>query len=210
MNMTVTKTASLQTLWLVALLAGCAAPATRITLLPQEDGRPSAVVVRSIGKDAVQGAEQKISTPYQRATARLGDTSAPKVHQVDPVKFKADNAALFTMLPPKPQRFTLYFEGGGTVLTPESQQMLAEILAAAHARSGGDIVVIGHTDTTGPLLQNDELSRRRAQLVRQLFVDRQFPAQRIEAVGRGKRELAVPTADEVDEPLNRRVTIEVR
>jgi outer membrane protein OmpA-like peptidoglycan-associated protein len=43
-----------------------------------------------------------------------------------------------------------------------------------------------------------------------MFIDRQFPAQRIEAVGRGKRELAVPTADEVNEPLNRRVTIEVR
>jgi OOP family OmpA-OmpF porin len=41
-------------------------------------------------------------------------------------------------------------------------------------------------------------------------VERQFPAKRIEAVGRGERELAVPTADEVDEPRNRRVTIEVR
>jgi outer membrane protein OmpA-like peptidoglycan-associated protein len=33
---------------------------------------------------------------------------------------------------------------------------------------------------------------------------------RIEAAGRGERELAVPTADEVDEPRNRRVTVEVR
>jgi outer membrane protein OmpA-like peptidoglycan-associated protein len=33
---------------------------------------------------------------------------------------------------------------------------------------------------------------------------------RIEAVGRGKRELLVPTADEVDEPKNRRVEILVR
>ena len=44
----------------------------------------------------------------------------------------------------------------------------------------------------------------------QLFVERQFPANRIEAVGRGERDLAIPTADEVDEPRNRRVTIEVR
>jgi len=209
-NMISNNRLALQALFLTALLAGCAAPATRVTLLPQDDGKPSAVVVRAMEKDVVTGPEQKISTPYQRATARLGETVAPKVDQVDPVKFKADNAALFTLMPPKPQRFTLYFEGGGTVLTPESQQMLSEILAAALARSGGDIVVTGHTDTTGPLLQNDELSRRRAQLVRQLFVDKQFPAQRIEAVGRGKRELAVPTADEVAEPMNRRVTIEVR
>jgi len=87
---------------------------------------------------------------------------------------------------------------------------LSEALAEAQARSGSDIVVTGHTDTKGSIEQNDELSRRRAQEVVQLLVERQFPSRRIEAVGRGERELAVPTADDVDEPRNRRVTIEVR
>ena len=68
----------------------------------------------------------------------------------------------------------------------------------------------GHTDTVGAGPQNDDLSRRRAQQVRQMLIDRQFPAARIEAVGRGERELAVPTADDVEEPRNRRVAIEVR
>lgn len=43
-----------------------------------------------------------------------------------------------------------------------------------------------------------------------MFLDHRFPAGRIEAVGRGKRELAIQTGDEVDEPSNRRVIIEVR
>ena len=43
-----------------------------------------------------------------------------------------------------------------------------------------------------------------------MFEDRGFPAARILAIGRGKRELAVPTPDETVEPRNRRVTIEVR
>ncbi len=44
----------------------------------------------------------------------------------------------------------------------------------------------------------------------QLLVDKGVSAARLEAVGPGKRELLVPTADEVDEPQNRRVEIIVR
>jgi OOP family OmpA-OmpF porin len=186
------------------LLAACSTPGTRVVLLPQADGRPSAVVVRS--KDG----EELLSKPYQRATAAVGASGAPVVDQADPAKVQAENKPLFDMRPPLPERYTVYFELGGTTLTPASQQIMNEALATALARSGGDIVVTGHTDTKGAGEQNDMLSRRRAQEVAQLFIERQFPANRIEAVGRGERELAVPTADEVDEPRNRRVTIEVR
>jgi OOP family OmpA-OmpF porin len=186
------------------LLAACSTPGTRVVLLPQADGRPSAVVVRS--KDG----EELLSRPFQRATAAVGASGAPVVDQADPAKVQAENKPLFDMRPPPPERYTVYFELGGTTLTPASQQIMNEALATALARSGGDIVVTGHTDTKGAGEQNDMLSRRRAQEVAQLFIERQFPANRIEAVGRGERELAVPTADEVDEPRNRRVTIEVR
>jgi outer membrane protein OmpA-like peptidoglycan-associated protein len=199
---------SLPTLFLAALtallLAACSTPGTRVVLLPQADGRPSAVVVRA--KDG----EEVLSKPYQRATAAVGASGAPVIDQADAAKVQAENKPLFDMRPPLPKRYTVYFELGGTTLTTASQQTLSEALAEALGRSGGDIVVTGHTDTKGTIEQNDQLSRRRAQEVAQLFVERQFPAARIEAVGRGERELAVPTADDVDEPRNRRVTIEVR
>ncbi|CAN7622008.1 OmpA family protein [Variovorax paradoxus] len=187
-----------------ALLAACSTPGTRVVLLPQADDKPSAVIVRA--KDG----EEVLSKPYQRATAAVGASGAPVVDQADPAKVQAEHKILFDMRPPAPQRYTVYFEVGGTTLTPASQQVMNEALMAAQSRSGSDIVVTGHTDTKGALEQNDMLSQRRAQEVVQLFVERQFPAKRIEAVGRGERELAVPTADEVDEPRNRRVTIEVR
>ncbi|OEZ29017.1 OmpA family protein [Variovorax boronicumulans] len=186
------------------LLAACSSPGTRVVLLPQADGTPSAVVVRA--KDG----EEVLSKPYQRATAAVGASGAPVVDQADAAKVQAENKPLFDMRPPLPQRYTVFFEVGTTTLTAASQQIMTEALTAALARSGGDIVVTGHTDTKGAGEQNDQLSRRRAQEVVQLFVERQFPANRIEAVGRGERDLAVPTADEVDEPRNRRVTIEVR
>jgi OOP family OmpA-OmpF porin len=207
--MTMTRTASrrpllLATALIAVLLAACSAPGTRVVLLPQADGKPSAVVVRA--KDG----EEVLSKPYQRATAAVGASGAPVVDQADSARVQAENKPLFDMRPPVPQRYTVFFEVGGTTLTPASQQVMTEALAAALARSGGDIVVTGHTDTKGTGESNDQLSRRRAQEVVQLFVERQFPANRVEAVGRGERDLAVPTADEVDEPRNRRVTIEVR
>ncbi|MDM0054402.1 OmpA family protein [Variovorax fucosicus] len=186
------------------LLAACSTPATRVVLLPQEDGRPSAVVVQS------KGGEQTLSKPYARATAAVGASGAPVVDQADPAQIRRDNKALFELVPPRAQNYALYFDAGGTALTPASEQTLQEVIATALARSGGDIVVTGHTDTTGTPSQNDELSRRRAQEIRQMLVTRGFPAARIEAVGRGLRDLAVPTGPDVDEPQNRRVTIEVR
>lgn len=186
------------------LIAACSSSGTRVVLLPQADGRPSAVVVRA------NGAEEVLNRPYQRATASRSSTGAPVVDQVDPARIEAENRSLFDLMPARPQRYTLYFDAGETALTTESQTTLNEALAAAAARSGGEIVVTGHTDTLGPREQNDELSRRRAQEVRQMFADRGFPANRIQAVGRGERSPAIPTAGDVAEPRNRRVTIEVR
>jgi OOP family OmpA-OmpF porin len=188
-----------------AVLAGCASPGTRVVLLPQEDGSASAVVVRAKG-----GGEQVVSQPYQRATALLGRTEAPTLDQADPAQLREENKQLFELAPPRPQRFDLYFVEGGTELTPESHQALDGVVAAALARSGADITVTGHTDSLGSLQDNDQLALRRAQEIRQLLVQRGFPLERIEAVGRGERELAVMTADDVSEPRNRRVVIVVR
>lgn len=187
-----------------ALLAACATPGTRVVLLPQPDGKPSAVVV------STADGQETLSKPFERATAAVGAHGAPVIDKVDPAQVARDNKQLFDLMPPPAQHYTVYFEIGGTVLTATSQAAMNEALIGARQRSGGEIVVTGHTDTMGPSARNDELSRNRAMQVRQLFVERGFPPDRIEAVGRGERELAVPTADEVDEPRNRRVTIDVR
>jgi outer membrane protein OmpA-like peptidoglycan-associated protein len=54
------------------------------------------------------------------------------------------------------------------------------------------------------------LSRQRAEVVRAAFAARGLAADKVVTVGRGKRELAVPTGDGVAEPRNRRVEILVR
>ncbi len=73
-----------------------------------------------------------------------------------------------------------------------------------------DIVVIGHTDSVGSDTFNDALALRRAETVRAMLIGRGLAPDSIVAVGRGKRELLVPTPDGVAEPRNRRVEIVVR
>lgn len=84
------------------------------------------------------------------------------------------------------------------------------ILAQAIARPGGEILIVGHTDTVGTGEINDRLSRQRAGVIREMVIARGFSPLLVHAVGRGERELAIPTQDGVDEPRNRRVEIVVR
>ncbi len=185
-----------------AVVLGACSPLTKVVLLPQADGSASAVLVKSAKS------EQLLSTPYQRVTAqedtalKLDSTSAAEVQKAYP--------QLYAAMPPRATKYVLNFMPGGTTLTPDSLAQLPKILEDATNRSGADMVITGHTDSTGALAANDTLSLSRAKVVAQLLVDKGAAASRLEAVGRGKRELLVPTADEVDEPQNRRVEIIVR
>ena len=185
----------------VVVLGACA-PLTKVVLLPQADGSASAVLVKTAKY------EQLLSTPYQRVTAqedkelKADTTFAAEVQKAYP--------QLYASMPPRATKYVLNFMPGGATLTPDSLAQLPKILEDATNRSGADMVVTGHTDSTGALTANDTLSLSRAKVVAQLLVDKGAAATRVEAVGRGKRELLVKTADEVDEPQNRRVEIIVR
>jgi outer membrane protein OmpA-like peptidoglycan-associated protein len=114
-------------------------------------------------------------------------------------------------LPARPVTFLLYFVSGTDDLTEASKLELARMVEELRRREVGDMVVIGHTDRVGNEQANDELSLARAERVKAEFVAEGIaPAERIRAAGRGEREPLVPTENGVDEPLNRRVEINVR
>ena len=184
----------------IALLAGCA-PATRVVLLPQP-GRSTAVEV------SAQEGKTVLASPYAQAEVSQRGQVATDTTDAQNVEKRYGNVLKAT--PAAALHFTLYFTTGTSELTPESSAELQGILTQATARPGGEIFITGHTDTMGAGPANDALSLKRAQAVRQLVIDRGFEADRVVAAGRGEREPVVPTADEVDEPKNRRVEIEVR
>lgn len=182
-------------------LAACA-PATRVVLLPQEGLPTAAVTVR-----ARQG-QVVLAQPY--AVAEVASSGSVDTAQTDAQQVEKRYGQLLSVQPAAEQRFTLLFMPGGAQLTPESSAALADVLARATERPGGEVIIIGHTDRVGSVESNDTLSLQRAQAVRQLVIDRGFDPNRVEAVGRGEREPVVQTADEVEEPKNRRAEIVVR
>ena len=95
-------------------------------------------------------------------------------------------------------------------LTPESKPILAQVIAEIARLPAPKIVVIGHTDRVGTLARNDALSLQRAGRMRDELVKAGVDPAKIRVEGRGEREPLVPTADEVAEPRNRRVEINIR
>lgn len=186
---------------LVALLSACA-PVTRVTLLPQPNGAPSAVELTTTRFT------QRITEPYQVAQVYasgvlgLDTTTDDKVRQAYP--------ELFALQPPAPELFTLQFEAGSTQLTTPSQAQLDTVIARARARAGGEILITGHADRQGSADANFRLSLQRAQAVRALLIERGFAADLTQALGHGEHAPVVPTEDDVAEPRNRRVELIVR
>jgi len=185
------------------MLSACA-PATlqRVVLLPETPARSTAVEVRS-GEQALL-----LDSPYQVAVLRTDLQLVTETTTAEAVA-KAYPRLIETSVPDS-IRFVLNFEPGSSQLTPASQAQLPAVIAQARQRSGGEIIVVGHTDRQGADDANDRLSLVRAQAIRDLLVQQGFDPQLIEAVGRGEREPLVPTEDEVVEPRNRRAEIIVR
>lgn len=180
-------------------LAGCASE--RIVLLPSADGRPSAVVVRDSGGEVV------LDSPYAATVRSAGGKTS---YRSSPENARERFAQALDAQPLRPISYVLYFETGGNVLTPESQAELVNIRKEIAERPASEVMVIGHTDRVGSMEENDGLSMQRAAGMRDLLIESGVPADKLEAVGRGERDPLVATADEVDEPKNRRVEISVR
>jgi outer membrane protein OmpA-like peptidoglycan-associated protein len=192
-----------------AILGACAAPPnTRelVVLVPDQGGTTGAVVVT---QPALFGTSSVLlDKPYTATLLEKGDAVPPPAVGGEQV------TKLFTYAiaaqPLRPISFQLYFLGDSDEYTQESKDAFEKVFAEIARRKAAEVAVIGHTDRVGSLDYNDNLSLRRAERVRKDFVDRGIPTGAVHVAGRGEREPIVPTADEVSEPLNRRVEINVR
>jgi outer membrane protein OmpA-like peptidoglycan-associated protein len=174
-----------------------------VVVVPSADGHVGTVVVERDGKQVV------LNTAY--AASRIVDGGAPEAERFGGAEsVRAEFASVLSTLPDRPKSFLVYFLEGTDELTEESGVEFGKILSELRERSAPDVVVIGHTDRVGNLQYNDNLSLQRAERVRGELVRLGIPEARIRVAGRGEREPLVATDDEVVEPRNRRVEINVR
>ena len=191
---------------LVLVIAGCATRAPTgpelFAVIPGPTGHVGTIVVRTGGQ------QQVLDQAYAASRVRPDGTAQGATLSSDDVR--RDFGGTLEALPGRPASFFLYFLEGKDELTPESRVELDKVFAELKRRPAPDILVIGHTDTVGNLAYNDKLSLARAERLREMLVGLGIPPERIQAAGRGKRELLVPTEDNTAEPRNRRVEISVR
>lgn len=175
-----------------------------IVLLPDSEGgsvgrarvsNPSGSADLAAARDATQVAMNQPPGP----TATLSEADVNRIF-----------GGALSALPPPARRFTLNFRFESNELTDEARALLPVILNAVKERSVPDVVVVGHTDTTGTPQANFALGLKRAMTVRNLLVEAGLAASAIEVTSLGERDLRIQTADQTPEPRNRRVEIAVR
>ena len=174
----------------------------RVVLLPDAKGGAGSVVVRAAGGERV------LSEAFAAADVSPDGRITERRETAESVK--ARYGALLDAQPPRPVAWTVYFQTGTDRLTAESRTVFATIKEELAKRPAPEIGVVGHTDRVGRLEDNDALSKRRAEAVKNQLVEAGIDASRIDTAGRGEREPLVPTADEVAEARNRRAEISVR
>jgi outer membrane protein OmpA-like peptidoglycan-associated protein len=174
-----------------------------VVLMPDAD-------TGSVGRVVVSnpGGSTELSSAW--ASTRVSMTQPPQIRTMRESDAKSRFGDVIATLPPPPQHFVLPFQFDSEELTEEGRRLLQEVLKAVKNYPVPDIVVTGHTDTTGNARANVELGMRRANVVRSMLVRTGLSTLMIDVRSHGEAELLVKTADNVSEPRNRRVEITVR
>jgi outer membrane protein OmpA-like peptidoglycan-associated protein len=110
-----------------------------------------------------------------------------------------------------PESFVVYFDFASAKLSALARPVIADAAVAIRRgreqKSLSHVKVIGYSDTAGTVESADRISRQRAEAVRAELLREGIAADFITTEGRGKQDPAVPTADHVRNPRNRRVRI---
>jgi outer membrane protein OmpA-like peptidoglycan-associated protein len=178
-------------------------PADLVVLLADPDG--------TVGAADVSNAQGSTALEARYHATRVAAGAAPgaaeELGENDIQRLFGDT---LNAMPPPPQHFTLYFRFESEELTAESRASIPRILESVKRHPAPEVLVVGHTDTTGPAERNLKLGLRRAMTVRELLIASDLDRSTIEVTSHGEADLLIKTADDVFEARNRRVDITVR
>lgn len=157
--------------------------------------RPLPRTALSVGLSAVLALSlSACQTPPQRSQAEIDALKRVKfVDTKEGARAVLDNAILFAT-----DSYKLYPQADGVL----------DALKPSFAKARGDIVVEGHTDSTGRAEWNKELSLKRAEAVKAALIARQVPPSRIKVFGHAATRPVVANArTEAEHAPNRRAEI---
>jgi len=157
-------------------------------------------------------ASQACKTALDSSLVRLETGSRPAPPMPAPAPMPAP-VTTAPVPPPAPapaaasNDFTVYFDFDSWTLKAEQLKVLDDVIATARSGGQSNIVIVGHTDTSGPDDYNQKLSVKRANVVVEALVQMGARRTALHASGVGETDLAVQTGDGVKEAKNRRTVI---
>jgi OOP family OmpA-OmpF porin len=105
---------------------------------------------------------------------------------------------------------TIHFPVGQSVIMPDNYAVLGKVQRAIRAFGEPDVIIGGHTDSTGPEPLNEHLSQQRAEAVRQYLVaNGVLPFDKIIAVGYGSTRPLASNSTEEGRAMNRRIDVTI-
>jgi outer membrane protein OmpA-like peptidoglycan-associated protein len=187
-----------------SLLAACCSSGTTVVLVPDAGGKVGQVEVTTKGGSTV------LSQANESTEAGKAEQAPTEAVQLSGEKVNDMFAATLAKEPMAPEHFRFYFATGSADLLAEASAELAKAKTAIDVRKSCDLSVIGHSDRVGDNELNRGISIKRAETVAQALTAAGVTKNCMDIRYYGENDPAVPTADNVDEPRNRRVEVEIR
>jgi len=103
----------------------------------------------------------------------------------------------------------ILFDVNSSNLRTAAQGNLSDLVASLEEYEGTDVLVVGHTDSTGAEDYNQSLSERRADSARNYLIGAGLEADRVTAMGVGEMEPVDTNDTEAGRQANRRVEIAI-
>ena len=103
----------------------------------------------------------------------------------------------------------ILFAVNQSTLQSAGQQNLRDLAASLEEYEGTEVLVVGHTDSTGEEAYNQTLSERRADSARTFLIGAGLESSRIRAMGRGELEPIASNDTDAGRQQNRRVEIAI-
>ncbi len=184
------------------LVIGCSG--TTVVLVPDANGKVGQVDV------ATQAGTTLLSKANESAEASKPNKPPTQAVQLSEDKIRDMFADTLAKEPLPPKHYRFYFSSGSAGLLPEAQAELDKAKTAIEERKSCDLSVIGHSDRVGDNSTNKGISMQRAENVANALTKIGVAKNCMDIRYYGENDPAIPTADNVDEPRNRRVEIEIR